>query len=210
MDRRLQSLLRRVTQGDSEAIIPAARTAVLLGYSINEAREIVAEKWVSFYEQIDELARSRVNLATSLTGKNFPLLSFFETNQALLSDAEWRLFAVDCAEHVLPILESSRPDINLRRLIDRVRLYCIGEATKPGVEDTRRLIHDYTRSESSEIILVADSALATLYSAGWHAARYASQYAIAAALSSDRSEIFWQRARLIDYLTGLSALPWPT
>jgi hypothetical protein len=93
-----------------------------------------------------------------------------------------RLFACDCAEHVLKYFEEEYPDDDrVRNCINVARMYANGEVT------------------IRELKLAESAALSAALSAVRSAARSAARSAESAARSA---EIKWQTKRLFEYLEG--------
>lgn len=145
------------------------------------------------YDNIFGLLDSDPQLVMSLTAPlRLPLL--WDAKRA-------RLFACDCAERVLPLFESERPeDRRPREAIEVARAFARGETTSDRLTDacgaacaayTYRTTYAYA----------AASAHAAADSDATYAAHYAASNASYSALSAEE-ERSWQRARLLQYLLG--------
>jgi hypothetical protein len=104
-----------------------------------------------------------------------------------------RLFAADCAEHVLPLFEAKYPkDKRPREAIEVARRFANGEATREELAAAR----DAAR----------DAAWAAAWDAAWAAAAARDAAFIAAAAwnawnAALQKELAWQHARLNEYLS---------
>jgi len=114
------------------------------------------------------------------------------------SERTARLFAADCAEHVLDALEDRYPsDPRSRNAIAVARRFANGQATQ------------------DELAAARDAAWAAAWAAAWDAARAAARAAAwAAARDAARAAAWdaawdaekqWQTSRLFDYLEGRAA-----
>lgn len=143
-DSHLRELLRRVSQGDNDAIVSAVNTASRLGLTVADIRQEITDRWVPFYSSINELTRRRTNLALSAyspsyAAHEFPNKFFFGSHHLLMSGSEWQLYAADCAEHVLSIFESEYPDDKrLQTAIDIARRFALRKATRQELEHAQR------------------------------------------------------------------------
>jgi len=129
-----------------------------------------------------------------------------------------RLFAADCAEHVLPLYEKRYPDdAGPREAIAAARRFARGEITEAEMRVKRNAASDaaasdaaaraaayaaaraaaYAAARAAAYAAAADAAYAAAAAA--HAAAYAAAAAAAAAYAAERT---WQVARLSDYLHG--------
>ena len=110
----------------------------------------------------------------------------------LVSETAWdertaRLFACDCAEHVLPIYEQDYPDDNCpRHAIEVARRYANGEAT----------VQELTAAWDAARAAAQDAIGATRYAA-WASAQDAIGATRYAAWAAERK---WQAAKLAEYL----------
>jgi hypothetical protein len=129
-----------------------------------------------------------------------------------------RLFACDCAEHVLPIFEQAHPDDNRpREAIRAGRLYATGQ----GTSEQLRAAGAAARAATDAATYAADAATyaaraatyAATYAAGAAAydagaatdaagAARAATYAADAPDAAYAAEYNWQVKRLSDYLNG--------
>lgn len=118
-----------------------------------------------------------------------------------------RLFACDCAEHVLPVFESQRPDDDRpRTAIEVARLFARGEATA----DELAAAGDAAADAAGAAAWAAAAAAWAAAWAAWDAARAAWATADAArAAAGDaawnaawNAERRWQTERLMAYLRG--------
>lgn len=227
-DRQLQALLRRVSQGDNDAIASAVNAAARLGFSVADIRQEITDRWVPYYSSINELTRDRTTLRAALVAGEtaFPDYSFFnKRNQFLLSDSEWRLFAADCVDHVLFIWKEFRPqNTRISSVIDVARRFALGEATEKELDLAHRIASlEATEAEENgawATQYVAEAAEAAAeskpWAATWKAIGAAGEYASRpyswptdAGFIRENIELGWQRQRLSDYLVGLGALPPP-
>ena len=110
---------------------------------------------------------------------------------------ELRLFAADCAEHVLPIFEKEYPgDDRPRKAIEVARRFAEGEASPEELRDARDSAADSV-SESA-----ADSVVwAAAWAAAWAASGAAWADSGAAWADSGAAEFEWQERRLQQRLT---------
>ena len=116
-----------------------------------------------------------------------------------LSERDMRLFAADCAEHVLCLFESRCPnDDRPRRAIDAARAYARGEID----EAARAAAGAAARTAAWAAAWAAAGAAES--AAAWTAARAAARAAAGAAESAAAraDERAWQGQRLATYLTG--------
>jgi len=93
-----------------------------------------------------------------------------------------RLYAADCAEHVLPIFEARYPaDKRVRRCMELTRLYATGQATQEELEQGRRdAAAAYAYAASAAYAFYASSAATYAADAAYAAATYAADAADAA------------------------------
>lgn len=236
-DRYLRTLLREAQQGQvalTDYVAAALRVmpleevvATLRGFDTESIRLAVRLVWIPVYATRSKKNRNRVVLAEELETQSkykgrFPLHSFFNLNRSRLTRQEWRLFAADCAEHVLHYFEDMFPlDTRPRAAIATAKRFAVGEATAQELHDAEEegysASRDAEEAGDSEILFAAkdsaESAAGAVSSDDLWAAFKATKAALNAALSAgivDHVEISRLRARLADYLVGLSALPWPT
>ena len=116
-----------------------------------------------------------------------------------------RLFAADCAEHVLPLFEAQRPGDDRPRLaIDAARAFARGEIDAARAF-ARGEIDAAARSAAWAAAgdAAGDAAWAAARSAAWAAAWAAG--GDAAGDAAEAAERDWQTARLLDYLEGRAA-----
>ena len=107
-----------------------------------------------------------------------------------------RLFAADCAEHVLPLYEKRYPDdAGPREAIAAARRFARGEITEAELIEKRAAADAAAHAAYAAADAAADAAA---YAAA-HAA-YAAAYAAAADAADAERE--WQGKRLIAYLSG--------
>ena len=124
----------------------------------------------------------------------------------LVSETAWdkrtaRLYAADCAEHVLHIYESKYPDDNRpRKAIETARGHANGETTEEELAAARDAARDAARAAAWAAAW--DAARAAAWAAAWDAARDAARAAAwAAAWAAARdAERKWQSDRLAEYL----------
>ena len=110
-----------------------------------------------------------------------------------------RLFACDCAEHVLPLFERKHPDDERpRRAIETARRFANGQATPDELDAARDA--DWDAAWDAARAAARDAAR----DAAWAAARDAAGDAAWAAAGDAAwdAEREWQIARLLDYLEG--------
>jgi len=99
-----------------------------------------------------------------------------------------RLFACDCAEHVLHFFESKFPgDDRPRKVIETTRLYAVGEASLPEL----RLAARATRDAASAAWAARAARAAGSSGAEWDAAEAAAEAAWSAARVAGASEAAW-------------------
>jgi hypothetical protein len=111
-----------------------------------------------------------------------------------------RLFACDCAEHVLPVFEKQRPgDDRPRKAIETARRYANGKATKKELGAARVAAYDAVRDAGAAALDAGTAAWAAARDAAWAAARDAGAAAEAAARDAERE---WRVVRLMEYLDG--------
>lgn len=227
-DRRLRELLRRISSGDTEAIEHYIRVAYRAGYSVEDIRDEVKATWVPYFAQIDKETRKRVNWAAVMhdpaaravvgQGKGadgFPDDWFLKQLEPFMTQAEWGLYACDCIEHEMPV--SGLGEANLERQIVAAR----------EVVEVMRKVFLGEQQRSNKIVENKVSTLAKVYqTTPWLSIR---RFMLAAYELQKQfpwiwkilldlrpreeeireAEIEWQRQRLVDYLLGLSTLPWP-
>jgi len=135
-------------------------------------------------------------------GKNTPLPLTDVVEVCGFGDALWalrcttepcdrlaRLFACDCAEHVLPIFEQKNPgDKRPRKAIEVSRRYANGEATREEL-DAAGAAAEAAAGDAAEAAAEAAAGDAAWYAA-WAAAGDAAWYA----------ERDWQKERFLQYL----------
>ena len=103
-----------------------------------------------------------------------------------------RLFAADCAEHVLSLFEKRYPDDKRpRETIGVARRFARGEATREELDAARDAAWDAARAAAWNAAWAAARAAAR--DAAWNAARDA--------------ETSWQTVRLLQYLNGETGGP---
>lgn len=108
-----------------------------------------------------------------------------------------RLFAADCAAHVLPIWEAERPDDDRpRRAIETARRYANGEATGDELTAAQAAAWDAAFAAAEA------AARAAARAAAWDDARAAAWYAAWAAAEAAAldAELDWQARRLAEVL----------
>jgi Imm-5 like putative immunity protein len=105
--------------------------------------------------------------------------------QVYLSDRDWRLFAADCAEHVLPIFERMfLGDDRPRKAIKAARAYARGDIGSAARAAGAAAAADAARAAALAAARAAgDAARAAAWDAAWDAERQ------------------WQAERLATYLT---------
>ncbi len=135
----------------------------------------------------------------------------------LVSETAWdertaRLFACDCAEHVLPIYERDYPDDNCpRHAIEVARRYANGEATMQELTAARDAAcrAAWTATGDAAWHAAGDAAGAAACAAAWAAAcaaawdaacRAAQDATGAARYAAWAAERKWQAAKLAEYL----------
>lgn len=137
----------------------------------------------------------------------------------LWTDQERRLFACDCAEHVLPIWEARYPDdARPRRAIEVARAYARGKATaaelvaaRAAVRDAVWDAEDATEDSAGDAAWAAARAAAGdaagdvwdavgAYGAAWVAAEVVEDVAGDVAAAAERA---WQSERLRHYIPDL-------
>lgn len=235
-DRYLRQLLRDVRSGDiplTDYFVVALRVMsledtleTLQGFDTNNVRHVVKMFWIPVYAAQSKENRNRVALAgvlgdavskrvaPSRKKNDFPEPSFYQRNVGQLTDREWRLFAADCAEHVLHYFESVYPNDNRPRVvIETTRRAVLGQATVEelvaAASAARSSVNTTWSAARLAARLASRSAAGLATGSSWLAAYDVSRFAIgsAAVTTGESAEHQWQRNRLIDYLTGLSALP---
>ncbi len=123
----------------------------------------------------------------------------------LLDDKQLRLFAADCAEHVLPIFEKEYPNDDHPRLaIQAARDFANGKISKQELDAARDAARAAARAAAR------DDAWAAVWDAAWAAARddawAAARDAARAAARDDAwaaardAELLWQANKLREYL----------
>jgi len=123
-----------------------------------------------------------------------------------LTAPEWREFACDCAERVLPVYDTRYPgDTRPRVAIETARRYARGEAT---AEELRAAA---SAASAAYAAASSDGAAAAAYAAAAYAAAYAAAdaaayaaadaAAYAAAHAAAEEERLWQADRLRDIYT---------
>jgi hypothetical protein len=126
----------------------------------------------------------------------------------IIAPTQWnettaRLFAADCAEHVLPIFERERPgDMRPRECIAVARRFALGDATADEKDAAWDAAWDAVRDAAEDAAWNAAWAASGAASgaAAWNAARDAAWNAARAAAGD--AERRWQARRLQSYLTG--------
>ena len=126
-----------------------------------------------------------------------------------------RLFAADCAEHVLPLFEKYRPDDDRpRKAIEAARAFASGQITRSEMAAAGAAAGAAARDAAWAAARDAARAAAgaAAGAAAWAAARDAARAAAWAAArdaagaaagdAAGAAEIKWQAARLQDYLEG--------
>lgn len=120
-----------------------------------------------------------------------------------------RLFAVDCAERVLPLWEENYPgDKQPREAVETARRYVAGEAAPEELAAAGAATSAATRHAASAATSAAASAAAwaaawaAASAAAWAATRDAARDAADAARDAERE---WQTNRLMQYLDGVAA-----
>lgn len=118
-----------------------------------------------------------------------------------------RLFACDCAEHVLHIYERERPgDFRVRQAIEVSRRYAVGKATHTELVSARAVVRAAARAAAKDAVRAAARAAAwdapwgAAWDTPWGAARDAAWDATGDAARVTERE--WQTARLLQLLTG--------
>lgn len=110
-----------------------------------------------------------------------------------------RLFAADCAEHVLHLFEQEYPnDTRPREAIETARRYANGEVSAGEASAAKSAAK--SAAQSAAWSAAKSAACAAAKSAAWSAARYAAWYAAWSAAEDAERE--WQSARLLDYIEG--------
>ena len=127
-----------------------------------------------------------------------------------LSEKVLRLWAADCAEHVLPAYEEKRPgDERPRRAIEAARELALERIAYPearviGLESSRASLEDWDHNHTDPEMVasrVAEAAAgAVLFNPAGAAAQVAWREAQAAAPGT--AEETWQSRRLLDYVLG--------
>ena len=138
----------------------------------------------------------------------------------LVAETAWnertaRLFAADCAEHVLYLYELDYPaDKRPRMAIATARKYANGEATLEELDAAWAAAEDAARAAAEDAARAAARAAAedaawaaawaawdAAWAAAWAAARAAAEDAARAAWDAARTaELEWQALRLAEYL----------
>jgi hypothetical protein len=131
--------------------------------------------------RLEQLAAGRESVTlTEITELPIPFEDILWVVTRLLSgkhDRELRLFACDCAEHVLPLFEEKHPDDTIpREAINVARRYANGEATE------------------NELAVASDAACAAASAAAW------ASDVLAASDAASAAEQKWQLNKLREYL----------
>lgn len=124
-----------------------------------------------------------------------------------------RLFAADCAEHVLPIFGKVSPDDDRpRRAIEAARSFARGQVGRDELDAAWAAASDAAWAAARDAAWTAasaaasDAASAAAWTAAWTAAWAAAWAAASAAAWAARAawdaEAEWQTGRLFDYLEG--------
>ena len=148
-----------------------------------------APEWLKAECYVIELGGEIENAGNKLVARRGRLVRQVET----WDDKTVRLFAADCAEHVLPIFEKNHPkDQRPRETIRIARLYAKGKATRGELD----------AAWAAARAAAWDAARAAAWDAAWAAARTAARDAAwdAARDAAWAAERKWQTRRLARYL----------
>lgn len=116
-----------------------------------------------------------------------------------------RLFACDCAEHVLSICEHEYPDGSPRKAIEVARRYANGEATEEELYDANLAARSAARNvgSSRDWATAWSSVQASEGTPGWIAGNAAQAAAMdAVGYAARDTEYQWQTTHLLKYLYG--------
>ena len=124
--------------------------------------------------------------------------------ERVMTEREVRLFAADCAEHVLPLFEAEYPtDSRPREAIAAARAYADGKITAGQLNAARDAAWAAADAAWDAAGAAADSALAAARDSALVAAADAAWVARdAARVGGGAAEKTWQTNRLTDYLQG--------
>jgi hypothetical protein len=211
----------RLPAGDRPgAWMPAVGGALVLcerGYHLTTAAH--APRWVDAALYVAEADGEALDGGDKTCHRRARLLYRVEA----WGERTMRLFACDCAEHVLPIFEERRPgDGRPRRAVEVARRYADGEATIQELREARAdadaaayaaaayAAAAYAAAHAADAAAyAADAAEAAADAAAYTADAAAHAAAEAAAAAADaaarKRERAWQTALLLRYLNGEAA-----
>jgi len=165
-------------------------------YSDREVRELAGE--VTTFTALDVLRRDDIPPDDRL---------WVVLRTQLIDDVTMRLFACDCAEHVLPIWEKAHPqDDRPKRAIEIARKYAHGEASKAEMIAAGNEAWDAAGCMVAYSVAYAACGVARSFATAWSVARDAAQAAACAEEDwcdevTESTEHNWQVQHLIEILT---------
>ncbi len=202
--------------------IPAKRTIVpcQTGFHLVEAKDLV--RWLGPVIWEAEFEGESIDHGDKLVVRKARVIRKLHN----WNERTARLFAADCAEHVLPLFEKRYPnDARPRQAIDVARRSANGEATREEMAAAWDAAWDAAGDAAGAAARAAagDAAWAAARAAAGAAARAAAGDAAravagvaagdaagaAARAAAGTAELKWQTARLMDYLEGHAAEPQP-
>ena len=174
-------------------LIPCER-----GYHLCRPQDLLHWLGPALYEA--EYQGERIDSGTKVVVRRARLLRCLST----WNEVSARLFACDCAEHVLPLFEHRVPgDDRVRRCIEVARRYACIKATSEELAAARAAARDAAWDAAGDAGDAAwDAARAAAGAAAWAAARDAAWDAArdAAWAAAGAAEREWQREVLMGYL----------
>jgi hypothetical protein len=177
-----------------------------------------------YYDEFTDVADADEMLLRWSGGRrSMSVLEVMELDAVSVEDRLWvairalnkkdrRLFACDCAEHVLPIYEKYYPDDSRpREAIETMRRYARGEATKEELEIANNAAYaaanavaddadDAWAAANSAADAAANNAASAAANAAWAAADAADAADAAARAAARDAEREWQLERVKCYL----------
>jgi len=167
------------------------------GYHVCEGTQVF--KWIGEELYEVEIKGEQIREKDKIVAQQARLVRKFKTWNKRTA----RLFACDCAEHVLHIFQEKYPDdTRPAEAIDVARLYANGKATEEELNKARAAAA--AAAASYNTARAARAARAAAYAAAASAYYAATDAADAAyyAIVSYRNERTWQYKQLIKYLNG--------
>ena len=182
------------------------------GYHLCREKDLSA--WINASCYVAEIASEILEVEDKVVAREVRLLRKLNWDESTC-----RMFACDCAEHVLPLFEKYYPgDMRPRRAIDAARDYIHGKITKEELAAAKDAAWAAARAAAKVVAWAAaraaawaatwaaakDAAWTAAWDAAWAAAKAASwdaAWAAAKAAAWD-AEIDWQNKRLLQYLYG--------